>query len=320
MDLHPKNRTIFFDEKLHKYTDNFKNPYTSVTTVIGKYGNEFKTEEVARACVKIGKNPSHPKYLKYKGKSLETILAEWKYLKDTACENGSQKHDYIEQVIKTSTGYTFHKGTTLINGEIYTLDDVIENPGYGELTIDFFIEAGFDKRFPVIFADLIIFANNGFRFYAEVGAYNAELLVSGLIDLFVTNGVWFIIIDWKTNKTDIRYESGYYDKDNAGNITNIFIYKNEFMLPPLNHIPDSVGYHYALQLNTYAWFAIDRGLKYGGAILYQIRNKPYIPVDKSEPTEYVTKLTIPNMIMDVDVMLKHHSESIKRKTQSLLFL
>ena len=55
---------MYFNEEEHKYTDDLGNGYISVTTLIGKYTQEFKKEEIAAACERIGKNPRHPKYQK----------------------------------------------------------------------------------------------------------------------------------------------------------------------------------------------------------------------------------------------------------------
>ena len=60
----PKGRILYFNEEEHKYTDDLGNGYISVTTLIGKYTQEFKKEEIAAACERIGKNPRHPKYQK----------------------------------------------------------------------------------------------------------------------------------------------------------------------------------------------------------------------------------------------------------------
>ena len=314
METSSKNRTIYFDERLHKYTDHLGNVYTSVTTVISKYENKFDELEVAKRCAAIGRNPSHPKYEKYKNKSVKQILAGWSITRETALDNGKEKHSYLELSIKKATGYNLNLDNVTIKGKIYTLDDVIENPGYGELTLSWFITTGIDKRYPTIFKDLVTLANYGYRFYAEIGVYDSDLLISGLIDLFITNGINFIIFDWKTNKSDIRYESGFYEKDNQGNLTDRYILKNEYMKPPLTHLPDSVGNHYAIQTCGYAWFAIQKGLIFLGTVIYQVRE------DEHTGLEYVNKITVPNRVMDAEVMFRHHAKEIVRKTQTKLFI
>ena len=50
----PKGRILYFNEEEHKYTDDLGNGYISVTTLIGKYTQEFKKEEIAAACERIG--------------------------------------------------------------------------------------------------------------------------------------------------------------------------------------------------------------------------------------------------------------------------
>lgn len=316
MEIFSKNRIIYFDERLHKYTDQYSNPYTSVTTVIAKYGNKFQDKEVAAACARIGRNPNHPKYLKYKNKSVKQILDDWNATTVIACTKGNKKHDFIEKAVKLATGYNLVADTTFINDRIYTLDDVIENPGYGELKIDWFIKTGIDKRYPRIFNDLVTLTNNGFRIYAEIGVYDVEYLISGLIDLFITDGTNFIIFDWKTNRSDIRFESGYYNKDIYGNPTSTYVYTNKYMKPPLTHLADSVGNHYALQLNSYARFAIKKGLHFLGCVLYQIRENDF---DINGP-EKVDRIQIPNFIMNVDVMFQHHFDTMVHKTQTKLFI
>ena len=103
--LIPKGRTLYFNEEAHKYTDDLNNEYISVTTLIGKYTNEFEKEKVAEACEKIGKNPKHPKYLKYKGKTKKEILWEWEQETIKACNKGSIKHNYLEDCIYIITEY-----------------------------------------------------------------------------------------------------------------------------------------------------------------------------------------------------------------------
>ena len=88
----PKGRILYFNEEEHKYTDDLGNGYISVTTLIGKYTQEFKIEEIAAACERIGKNPRHPKYQKYKGKTKKQILWEWEQETIKACDKGTKKH------------------------------------------------------------------------------------------------------------------------------------------------------------------------------------------------------------------------------------
>lgn len=313
MILNPKNNILYFDEKLHKYTDNLGNPYTSTTTIISKYINEFNSDKVATACERIGRTPTHPKYLKYRGKTKDMILADWNKEKVRALENGTKKHDFLEKAIKQSTGYNFYADSTYINGRIYTIDDVLKDPKYGRLDQQWFVDTGIANRYPIIYEHICILMKAGFLFYAEIGVFDVESLSSGLIDLLAIRIPDFIIIDWKTNKDPIRYDSGYFEKDLNNNTTDVFIPTNKFMKPPIHHLADSVGNHYALQLSSYAWHCMNRGLNCLGALLYQIR-------ETESKVEYTEKLVVPLLLHEAEAMTYHHASSIVKKQQTKLFI
>ena len=76
-------------------------------------------------------------------------------------------------------------------------------------------------------------------------------MVSGLVDLLLVRDKDFLIVDWKTNKADIRYEAGYFRKDKFNNLTDDFIVKAEYFKPPLQKYACSVGYKYTFQLSMY---------------------------------------------------------------------
>jgi hypothetical protein len=63
-------------------------------------------------------------------------------------------------------------------------------------------------------------------------------------------------VDWKTNKDGVKWISGYYRKNKnvtPAQLTTEFVPKDERMLPPLSHLPNCKGYHYAMQLSIYAY-------------------------------------------------------------------
>jgi hypothetical protein len=304
---------IYFDERLHKYTDDRGNEYTSTTQVIPHYANEFDTEVVARACERIGKNPAHPKYRLYKGMTAEMIKLKWKTVSNDALANGNKKHDYLEDTIKKATHYRTYDGTDLINDRLFTIDD-IRSDVFGELRIEWFVTSGIAFRYPQIYQAILTLHNAGFKFYAELGIYNTELLISGKIDLVAIKGNEFIIVDWKTNKDDIRYESGYYEKDIEGNRTKNFIYKNEYMKYPLHFLADSVGNHYNLQVSGYAWLLEQFGLINIGNIIYQIRETD------DGLVETVDKIKLFDYRHHSENMYKHFFDSRKLKPQLKLFL
>jgi hypothetical protein len=306
-----QHRTIYFDELQHKYTDDRGNIYTSVTTVISKYYEEFDTDGVANACERIGKNPLHPKYLKYKGKSAEQIKAEWIKIKDVSLVNGNEKHDYLEDITKRATGYRTIAGTDLIQDRLFTYEDIVNNT-FGALDFDWFTLVGINKKYPAIYSAIVSLHQLGFKFYAELGVYNIDLLISGKIDLVAIRDNEFIIIDWKTNKDDIKYEAGYFEKDIEGNTTDNFIYTHKYMKFPIHMLADSTGVHYNLQVSGYAWLLEQIGLKNLGNLIYQIREKDdNIKIDIIELFDYKHFSA---------TMFKHHFESRTLKQQLKIFV
>lgn len=306
------SQIIYFDERQHKYTDDRGNIYTSVTTVIPKYGEEFQTDEIALACERIGRNPLHPKYPKYKGLSADEIKAKWALTSIEALDKGNTKHNYLEDIIKRATGYRTIEGTDLILDRLFTVDDIIDNT-IGELNIEWFTYIGIASRYPSIYSAILTLHKAGFRFYAEVGVYHSEWLISGKIDLIAVKDKEFIIIDWKTNKDDIRYESGYFEKDLEGKTTTNFIYTNKYMRFPLHFLPDSTGTHYNLQVSGYAWLLEQFGFINLGNIIYQIREK------EDGLVEHVSKLSLKDYREYSKTMFNHYFENRTLKTQLKLF-
>ena len=279
--LMSKGRILFFNEENHKYVDDLGNPYISVTTLIHKYTEEFKENEIAKACERIGKNPNHPKYLTYKGKSAKQLKLEWQAERDRACSEGTKKHNYLEDCIKSNNGYKKNaKG--FIDDRIYTIDDIIKNHRYGILNIDSFAKSGIKDRYPTIYNTIAGLVNVGFKIYAEIGTYDYKYLVSGLIDVLLVRDKEFIILDWKTNKAPIKFEGGYWSKnkngeldfDDTGNILNEYNYTGKTFQYPLDKLEDSYGNIYAMQLSTYAHLVETFGYKCVGLILCHIRTVP----------------------------------------------
>ena len=303
---------IYFDERQHKYTDDRGNIYTSVTTVIPKYFEQFDTEGVARACERIGRDPSHPKYPKYKGMTAEMIKLKWSQITDVALVNGNKKHNYLEDTLKKATHYRTAEGTDFILDRLFTIEDIVNNT-FGELEFGWFASSGISFRYPTIYDAILVLHNNGFKFYAEVGVYNTELLVSGKIDLIAVKDNTFIIIDWKTNKDDIRYESGYFEKDLQGKSTKNFIHTNKYMTYPIHFLADSIGNHYNLQVSGYAWLLEQFGFINIGNLIYQIRET------EDGLVETVDKITLYDYRNHSESMFKHHFESRILKTQLQLF-
>jgi len=307
------NQIIYFDERQHKYTDSRGNIYTSTTTIIPKYHESFDTDGIALACERIGKNPAHPKYSKYKGMTAEMIKLKWKTASIIGLDNGNEKHNYLEDTIKKATHYRTIDGTDLIQDRLFTIED-ISSGEFGEVDINWFVTSGISFRYPDIYSSIITLHTAGFKFYAEVGVYNTELLVSGKIDLIAVKEKQFIIIDWKTNKDDIRYESGYFEKDINDKPTNNFVHTNLYMKYPIHFLSSSTGVHYNLQVSGYAWLLEQFGYVNLGNIIYQIRetNEGFV--------EKVDKISLFDYRQHSESMFRHHFESRILKTQLKMFV
>jgi hypothetical protein len=303
--LVPKGRILYFDEEAHKYTDDINTIYTSTTTVIGKYHEKFDASkvEIAKACEHIGHNPRHPKYLKYAGKTAKQLLYEWDEETIRACKKGTAKHNYLETHVKNCNGYTLN-ANGFINGQIYTIDSIIKGHNYGRLSLEFFKKTGIDQKYPTIYGIIADFVNQGFKIYAEIGVYDSGFRISGLIDILLVRGNEFIILDWKTNKAPIRFESGYYDKDNNGKLLlDQFIYQDKYFYTPLSHLADSIGNHYTMQLSTYDYLVETFGFKCLGNILCHIRTIESDVISHEEEKEEVKFLPIAYLRSEVEAML-----------------
>ena len=304
------NRQIYFNEKKHRYTDEFGNFYTSVTTLIGNYENKFsdKADDIALACERIGKNPFHAKYERYKNMTAMEIKRSWNKTSDVALDRGNKRHNFLEDSVKTSSGFVRLR-PKLTGDRLYTVDNILKDTSIGLVNLRDFERTGVRERYPRIYKIISALVQDGWRLYAEIGVYNVDLLVSGLIDLFAVKGNQFIIVDWKTNKMPIQFIGGYYEKDNKGNVSN-FKVTNETMKVPLNYLQQCDGSKFGLQLGTYSFMAEFFGLEFSGAIICQILHDTYTKEDdvpnKWIGLERVETYEIPYMKDDVEKMLNHY--------------
>lgn len=286
---------IFFDPKSHSYTDSFGNTYTSVTTLLDKYGVKFDKYTMAKLCEQAGKR-GNPKYV---GKTAKQLLVEWARITNDAIIDGNEKHDFLEQSVKSSNGYkSFERFLT--SGRIYTIADIIDNPNHGVVDLDYFIKTGVKDKYPLIFNIIEKSVLEGYRLYPEVCTYSVEYLISGLVDLLMIKDDSFIIGDWKTNKYPLMFKSGYFEKDKFGLITDNFIEKNEYFKYPLESFSYSNGNKYTLQLSLYSYLTEGFNLKNRGCLLFHI-NKP-----NESGVEVVKPYVIKYLKDEVARLLKHH--------------
>ena len=240
-----KNTYLYFDEAPHKYTDSNGNEYISVTTIIGNYAPKFDVKYWAH------------KKAKEQGVSEKEIIRQWDKIKNEACERGTDTHNGIENAIKDVS--KFQEAIKYLQqkeGRCVTLADIpnlIPTP----LDVEQFKKAT-DNKYPEIYRVFQFYVDKGYTIYSEIGVFDPALLISGTIDIFCYRPTDFVILDWKTNRGGLQFESGYFKKDKTtipNQLTNEWVRKNEKMLPPLNHLAECNGSHYSMQLSIYARLA-----------------------------------------------------------------
>ena len=142
------------------------------------------------------------------------------------------------------------------NGEMITIADLPNiNLNVKQLDIKEFIDAT-ENKYPQVYDIFHYYTNAGYKIYAEIGAFLMDFLISGTIDVLCIRDDKFVIGDWKTNRGGLKFEAGYYKKDRTqkpNQLTNDWVAKKEFLLPPVNHLPNCNGSIYNLQLSMYAF-------------------------------------------------------------------
>lgn len=245
-DKRYNNIRLVFDEPQHKYTDTLGNGYISTTTILHNYQPKFDKSYWLR------------KKSKELGISEKKLEQQWDTIKDEACERGSNTHNGLEDGIKG--GSQFKKAIQYLetrqSGEMITVADIPTILGnYRLLDLSEFIELT-ENKYPQIYEVFQRYTDNGYQIYAEIGTFLIDFLVSGTIDVLLLREDKFVIGDWKTNRGGLKFEAGYFKKDKSqkpAQTTDIWVPKQDFLLPPVNNLPNCNGSVYNLQLSMYAF-------------------------------------------------------------------
>jgi len=245
-DKRYNNIRLVFDEPQHKYTDTLGNGYISTTTILHNYQPKFDKSYWLR------------KKSKELGISEKKLEQQWDTIKDEACERGSNTHNGLEDGIKG--GSQFKKAIQYLEarqtGEMITVADIPTILGnYRLLDLSEFIELT-ENKYPQIYEVFQRYTDNGYQIYAEIGTFLIDFLVSGTIDVLLLREDKFVIGDWKTNRGGLKFEAGYFKKDKSqkpAQTTDIWVPKQDFLLPPVNNLPNCNGSVYNLQLSMYAY-------------------------------------------------------------------
>lgn len=243
-DIRYNDVFLYFEEEGHKYTDNLGNEYKSVTTLIHdnyvpKFDKKYWLHKKSREL----------------GISEKTLERQWQAITDEACARGTATHNGLENAIKEVSMFknAIQYLNNITTGRVVSVAD-IPNFKAKPLDIKRFKEAT-NNKYEEIYRVFDFYTQRGYTIYSEIGAYLIDYLISGTIDILCIRDNDFVILDWKTNRNGLQFESGYYKKDKTtkpAQLTNVWIPKAEGMLPPLNHLPNCNGMHYTMQLSLYA--------------------------------------------------------------------
>ena len=148
---------LVLNEEEHKYTLKTKPnlEFTSVTTLIHKFFQPFDAEKTAVYLVS--------KVQKYKDKTAEELLADWKQ----SGRDGNEVHKQLETYLNNQSQPKHPKARQGVKW--------LEDNEYG---------------------------NGDFKFYSEVTLYSEEIKIAGTIDLLIYNTATdeYALGDWKTSK------------------------------------------------------------------------------------------------------------------------
>lgn len=236
---------LIFKEDGHKYNDTNGNDYISTTTILHSLAPAFDKKYWLK------------KKAKELGMSEKRLEKQWQDITDEACSRGTKTHNGLEDGIKTSSMFkSAVKYMIRDNGEMITIADLPNiNLNVKQLDIKEFIDAT-ENKYPQVYDIFHYYTNAGYKIYAEIGAFLMDFLISGTIDVLCIRDDKFVIGDWKTNRGGLKFEAGYYKKDKTqkpNQLTNDWVTKKEFLLPPVNHLPNCNGSIYNLQLSMYAF-------------------------------------------------------------------
>lgn len=245
-DKRYNNIRLIFEESSHSYTDTLGNRYVSTTQILHGYQPKFDKTYWLR------------KKAKELGISEKKLEKQWDTIKDEACERGSNTHNGLEDSIKGCS--QFKKAIQYLESRgdcgMITVADIPSILGnYRLLDIVEFKELT-ENKYPQIYEVFGKYTDAGYQIYAEIGSFLIDWLVSGTIDVLLLRDDKFVIGDWKTNRGGLKFESGYYKKDKSqkpAQTTDIWVPKQEFLLAPVNNLPNCNGSIYNLQLSMYAF-------------------------------------------------------------------
>lgn len=312
-------KELIFTEHDHKYVDENKKVYTSVTTLLEKYKTPFDTEfwsmytALKDAGLRIAPIPEEQVIrignVKFKLENLkkenyyvqlqDVVKAKWKVNTTQACMRGNTIHNNIELGINKTRNdlkaidnnlITFEVNPFKSGKNINSLNDLDDSP----LKTDF----------PFIYDILKPLVNAGATILSEKRVYLSKYLLAGTIDCPIIKGKYFSILDWKSNAADMHDTPGSYKKvkiDGEWVKSDTWVATEEKFNDPISHIPASKYHTYCLQLSIYAYIMEQWGytlIPNGLAIVHYPLNK--------EPVY----LRVPYLRNEVIALLTDHNRKL----------
>ena len=239
MQIDKCNGNVGFNDLNHCYFDinDESKKYISVTTLIGKYEQEFDKnfwsayKALEKLLPKDAWNMEKKSLLaskKFKKEILDTydisendfnkaqqdILDEWGKTNKEACERGTKIHADLEN--------SFYKAGKNVSLQRFGIGGKFEcKKDYSDLDLEY-----------GVYPEYLIYRESD----------DGVLKLAGQVDLIVKSGNEITICDWKTNR-EIKQKSAY----------NSVTKSTTKMKYPLNTLDDINFSHYTMQLSTYAW-------------------------------------------------------------------
>lgn len=289
---------LLFDEPSHVYTRaDTGEAFTSVTTVIGKYDQKFDDRYWAmwtalkNANIKIKYSKTNIANNKINVNGINTSLdslynnplfsslvvttkKDWKDKTDKSHVRGNKIHNYLEDTINESRGDKFATDNEKINPILSTK---AKDTGLVIFeTVNDLDKTDLQDKYPSIYLHLCGFIDQGCTIIAEKKLYTTQYMIAGMIDVLVVKGKQFAIVDWKSNKDEMKFISGYFPKIKTA---KGWVKGTEFkrlddrLKAPLGNLPKCKGTIYSLQLSLYAYIMELWGYKLigGGLSIFHIR-------------------------------------------------
>lgn len=239
MQIDKQNGNVCFNDLNHCYFDvnDESKRYISVTTLIGRYEQEFDKNFWSSYKALEALLPKESWQIEKKSllnikkfnkdildiynipeldfnKKQQEILDEWDRKNKESCERGTKIHSEIEN--------SFYKKGKDISLQKFGIGGKFEcKKDYSDLDLEY-----------GVYPEYLIYRESD----------DGILRIAGQIDLIIKQGNEITLVDHKTNK-EIKKKAGF----------NAQTKSTSKMKYPLNNLDDTNFWHYTLQLSTYAW-------------------------------------------------------------------